>query len=106
MVVCQREQHTRAVIIYQTDSINLIAHGGVNAAVATGLEIVVAGLVNGCVHYERIGPLTAINAVGQVAEVVLHLFILGDLLLVRHVGAHVHQFGTQAEILLRDFGVH
>ena len=38
---------------------------------------------------QRIGPLAAIDSIGQAAEVVLIFFKLGYALLVRHIAAHL-----------------
>ena len=54
---------------------------------------------------QGVGPLATIDSVGQVSEVVLISFKLGDALLVRHVAAHLNELGAQHEILLIDFGV-
>ena len=54
---------------------------------------------------QGVGPLATIDSVGQVSEVVLISFELGDALLVRHVAAHLNELGAQHEILLIDFGV-
>ena len=54
---------------------------------------------------QGVGPLATIDSVGQISEVVLISFELGDALLVRHVAAHLNELGAQHEILLIDFGV-
>ena len=93
------------MVIDQAHSKSFAVAAKLTAAVAGRVQITIANLVEDGLFDKWICSLTPINAIGQGAQVVLLLLILGDAPLVRHIRPRLYQLGAQDQVLLVDLGV-
>ena len=54
---------------------------------------------------KRVSSLTSIDAISEIAKVVLCILKLGDSSLIWHIRPRLYQLGTKHYILLTDLGV-
>ena len=92
------------MVIDQAHSKSFTVATKLAAAIAGRVQITIANLVEDGMFDERVGSLTPINTIGQGAQVVLLLLVLGDAPLVRHIRPRFYQFGTQDQVFLVYLG--
>lgn len=82
------------MVIDQAHSQSFTVAAKLAAAIAGRVQITIANLVEDGIFDKRVSSLTPINTIGQGAQVVLLLLVLGDAPLVRHIRPCLNQLGA------------